>query len=403
MTVPVEPPSYDSVEPTELALIGPNVPPPSYEDVEPVERRGEDLVVVQVVTRSTMAQHLGFDIAAFDGNMFGQPESVLPTYHLPRESRVKGLLPMIGRDLDMSPKRSIRLHKFGRRQNGTMRVTCSLREVGLELETTTLGQLQTHAEGSSPPSTLRLYLEEENRSSYLGINEPFLVFVKEFSVATQSLHLHGHFVVGPSMKLYQLERMIRVKLGLPSGYPLSMYEEVKPGTIDQLPLKKSFKELGLGFGDIVCFQVEKPQQNGKLAWEPGWVDSLLAHYENMFQSIIVTFKPKVQLLGPPASPSSERLGEVEFDLPFKRDDPYETMVQAVARHLGVAPLVLRFTRAGSSGALDLVDRRANARVGELVRSVYNTGKQRDEFVLYYKVLDSSLSSGDGKKGKGKEV
>jgi ubiquitin carboxyl-terminal hydrolase 7 len=87
------------------------------------------------------------------------------------------------------------------------------------------------------------------------LDRNLVIFVKYFNIKTQELVYLGHeYVPEKSLRISDILPRAKVRAGLPKDTPVAIFEEIKPGMIEQLDPSKTFAQAELGDGDILVIE-----------------------------------------------------------------------------------------------------------------------------------------------------
>jgi len=97
-----------------------------------------------------------------------------------------------------------------------------------------------------------------------GVNEwpngkTAFIFLKHFDVETQQLHGQRTIYVNIENKAQCLIWIVAEMMGWRADVGIEFHEEVNPRMIDRLDLDKTFSQLEIQNGDIICFSRTIPQ------------------------------------------------------------------------------------------------------------------------------------------------
>lgn len=106
-------------------------------------------------------------------------------------------------------------------------------------------------------STIRTNLPELTKGGIEPVfatdNKSNLLFVKSYDPHTQKLLGFGHFAVNQLQQLSDISAIIEDSIS--SNEKLTFYEEVQPGTINEIYMKETIYDADIDTGDIVSFEV----------------------------------------------------------------------------------------------------------------------------------------------------
>ncbi|KAK2745093.1 Ubiquitin carboxyl-terminal hydrolase 7 [Myotisia sp. PD_48] len=201
-------------------------------------RGGDDFIEINIVFYDNFLSHEGFDL--LPPNFSGTPTR---TYSkLSKRSHFADFIKKVASDHNLKIG-DFRAWPMQRRQNKTTRPYLPIVKNPL-LADQLFGRRRR----------FQLWIEKGN---HIGGNwdDPaaILVFLKRYKALDQKLELFGHVYVQSHAKLKSLCSIIEAKLKR-QVLQLRFYEEIKPGMIIDMGLEKSFEELEIQNGDIICFQ-----------------------------------------------------------------------------------------------------------------------------------------------------
>ena len=239
-------------------------------------------VRAHILTDANMAEYGGFDLYNLDNRNLPQSEGLL-VLRARRDEPLRALRAQVATQLN-EPEERIRLWTFSYRRNKTVRLDEPVAVPDLDLPVSTfVARLSHHSHhfvlyaevladgptGAAPPETK-------------------LVFFKFYDPEHGVLKPVGKLYIRNSDRPNDLLPALREMIGLPSRStaPLIFYEEVKPTRVDAISPHKTFEELQIISGDIVCFQLAEPILDPKSATMPKAAD----YYRAIASCICVEFR-----------------------------------------------------------------------------------------------------------------
>ncbi|CAG8765128.1 19034_t:CDS:10, partial [Racocetra persica] len=226
-------------------------------------------------------------------------------------------------------------------------------------------------------------------------NSPILVFIKYFNPNfkyfnpdTQSLEGVCYLYVRKFDKIGDIIPILCEKKNFPSHTHLRIYEEIKPGMIENMKPEFTFQQSEIENGDIICFQKALTNQEVQVYTTAGHICDIPTFYKLLAMRIVVQFKPKYKY----------RKQEPEFELILNEKYTYEeieihrnvilTLIH-VAIFLNMDPLKLRFTTAHpTSGAYKATIKSTTTQT--LLEMLQATNLSSSKNFLYYETLDISI-------------
>ena len=361
-----------------------------------------------MVTVDNFKAHQGFDLTDWDPD---QATDATPKVHrVLRTSTVTEFAKTLAESLRLPPEH-VRLWLMVNRQNKTIRPDQPLPEPEMTMD-------EAYSKYGGRDKSFRLFLErasqvEEGKPVWPDVqpsntttNQPMLIFVKYFDAEAQTLKGAGHIYVKKQCKVAEVVPMIlqlmgwsygssALSNGLTNGTPspptLALYEEIKHSKIEPMKPKSTLHQAEIQDGDIVCFQkILSERQASGIAQAGGYTDAR-EFYDYLLNRKTVNFSPKF-----PTEIESE-----VFKLDLSRKMSYEQFSAKVGEYLKVDPTHLRFSTVNSATGKvkSSVRRNANQNLYQILSpqfGAYSNNNQRDD-VLYYEILDMSLSEMDTKK------
>lgn len=270
---------------------------------------------------------------------------------------------------------SIKLWVLVNRQNKTVRPDTAVPENDPNLTLETVRDRM-----ASRQHDLRFYLELQSPEvSVDKQNPPLMIFLKYFNVLNQSLTGLGRVYVQRNMKVGDLVPTINQLMNWAPTVQLRLFEEIKPGMIEQMKPKATFQQSEIQDGDVICFQTEISEKEAHDYEAQSLYSNPIQFYDFLQNQIKVLFKPRFD--------DVDYKGEYEVTLSKKMT--YDMMALKFGERLKHDPLKLRFTTAnGPNGTpKTILKRTANQTVNEIVSPSYIQGQAS---LLYYEILDVSI-------------
>ncbi|PWN43435.1 putative ubiquitin-specific processing protease 21 [Ceraceosorus guamensis] len=337
------------------------------------EREEQHLyLTVKLITEDTFKGHQGFDLATFEERNL--PATELASFRVLKTELFLNFKARLAQQYGMSEE-SIRLWVLVNRQNKTVRPDTPVPESDPNLTLETVRDRM-----ASRQNDLRLYLETISPDTNYGVPDPpLMIFLKYFDVTRQTLTGQGRVYVTKAMKVADLVPTINQMMRWPPTVQVRLYEEIKPGMIEQMKPKATFQQSEIQDGDIICFQSEMSEKDAHDIEAQSLYSNPIQFYDFLQNQIKVLFKPKAE--------DAEYRGE--FELTLSKKMTYDMMAAKFAERLKHDPLKLRFTTAnGPNGTPKTVLKRtANQTVNEIVSPSYIQGQAS---LLYYEKLNVSI-------------
>jgi len=338
------------------------------------EREEQHLyLTVKLITEDTFKGHQGFDLATFEERNL--PASELPSFRVLKSDLYLNFKARLAQQYNLSEDQ-MRLWVLVNRQNKTVRPDTVIPETDPNLTLETVRDRM-----ASRQNDLRLYLEV--LSPDVNYNDtaspPLMIFLKYFDVTRQTLTGQGRVYVQRSMKVSELVPTINQLMRWPPTVQVRLYEEIKPGMIEQMKPKATFQQSEIQDGDVICFQSEMSDKDAHDYEAQSLYSNPIQFYDFLQNQIKVLFKPR----------SDEYDYKGEFEITLSKKMTYDMMAAKFAERLKHDPLKLRFTTAnGPNGTPKTVLKRtANQTVNEIVSPSYIQGQAS---LLYYEKLDVSI-------------
>jgi ubiquitin carboxyl-terminal hydrolase 7 len=337
------------------------------------EREEQHLyLTVKLITEDTFKNHQGFDLATFEERNL--PTSELPSFRVLKSEPFLSFKSKLAQQFSLDES-AMRLWVLVNRQNKTVRPDTVVPETEANL---TLESVRDRM--ASRQNDLRLYLEMIPPEMPVDkAAPPLMIFLKYFDVSRQTLTGQGRVYVHRSMKVSDLVPTINQLMRWPPNVQLRLYEEIKPGMIEQMKMKATFQQSEIQDGDVICFQTEISEKDAHDYEAQSLYSNPIQFYDFLQNQIKVLFKPRFD--------DVEYKGEFEITLSKKMT--YDMMAAKFGERLKHDPLKLRFTTAnGPNGTPKTVLKRtANQTVNEIVSPSYIQGQAS---LLYYEILEVSI-------------
>jgi ubiquitin carboxyl-terminal hydrolase 7 len=337
------------------------------------EREEQHLyLTTKIITEETFKTHQGFDLATFEERNL--PASELPSFRVLKNEPYITFKQRLAQEYSL-PDNSFRLWVLVNRQNKTVRPDTVVPENDPSL---TLEAVRDRM--ASRQNDLRLFLEPLTPEVRLNDpSPPLMIFLKYFDASRQSLAGVGRVYVQRNQKVSDLIPTINELMRWPPSTSVRLYEEIKPGMIEQMKGKSTFAQSEIQDGDVICFQVEISDKDAQDFEMQSLYSNPIQFYDFLQNQIKVLFKPRFD----------DVEYKQEFELTLSKKMTYDTMAQRVSDRLKHPPLMFRFTTGnGPNGTPKTVLKRtANQTVSEIVSPSYLQGQAS---LLYYELLDISI-------------
>lgn len=244
-------------------------------------------------------------------------------------------------------------------------------------------------------SDLRLYLDYNPDPAKFNAlhadpnNQPIMIFLKWFDTSRQTLLGQGKVFVNPNSKVSDLYPIIQEKMNWSPSTPIRLYEEIKAGMIENMKVKKTFKENEIQDGDIITYQVDLSEKESADLDAQSLYASVPQIYDFLQNRVLVQFKPRMD--------DGTNKTPPEFDLVLSKKMTYDIMAHRVGEHLKHDPLKLRFTSSNpQTGApKSIIKRGLNQSVADITQTTYYS--PHPNVILYYELLDISIVELETKK------
>jgi len=343
------------------------------------EREEQHLyLTTKIVTEDLFRTHQGFDLATFDDRI-GCPTD-LPTFRVLKNEPFVSFKARLANHFEL-PEQLVRLWVLVNRQNKTVRPDAIVPEndPSLTLEVvrdrmaSRQNDLRFFMEVLDPNSLAMTHLDPATR------NDAIMIFLKYFDTSRQSLLGVSRMYVQRHMKVSDLVPTINELMRWPPATQVKMFEEIKPGMIEQLKFKATFAQSEIQDGDIICFQIELSEKDANDYEMQQLYSNPVQFYDFLQNQVRLLIKPR----------NEDAVGQPEVELTLNKKMTYDMLATKVAERLEQDPLMLRFTVAnGPNGTPKTVLKRsANQTINEIIQTSYLQGPAS---LLYYEILDVSI-------------
>ncbi|EPQ30594.1 uncharacterized protein PFL1_02118 [Pseudozyma flocculosa PF-1] len=365
------------------------------------EREEQHLyLTVKLITEDTFRGHQGFDLATFEERNL--PATELPTFRVLKNELYLNFKSKIAAQYNL-PEESIRMWVLVNRQNKTVRPDTVVPETDPNLTLETVRDRM-----ASRQHDLRLYLEilngdipaaagqaqaqaqaqQQQQQQIAGqpaggdaaaAAPPMMIFLKYFDTSRQTLLGVARVYVQRNMKVGDLVPTINELMRWPPTTQVKLFEEIKPGMIEQMKPKATFAQSEIQDGDVICFQIELSDKDAHDYESQSLYSNPIQFYDFLQNQVKVLFKPRYD----------DVEYRAEFELTLSKKMTYDMMAAKVGERLKHDPFKLRFTTAnGPNGSPKTVLKRtANQNVNEIISPSYIQGQAS---LLYYELLDVSI-------------
>ncbi|KAI8922962.1 hypothetical protein BC831DRAFT_473479 [Entophlyctis helioformis] len=341
---------------------------------------------VKLITDEVIRRHEGYDLCNLD-------DSRLPTASDPHLFRVlrshtfAQFKELVAEELRVSVSQ-IRLWNMIGRQNKTVRPDAP---VSAAEDATTMEDLRRkHIKANGD---LRLYVEVADKPIDVVNGEPvyflprdntvqqpfLLLFIKYYDPLQGKMEFVGTYTVRSHLaRISDIVPVLLEMKGLPPSTPIQIYEEIKPGMVEILPLQQTYVQAEIGDGDILCFQREILGDEITKLPDANLL-SAFGFYEYLSNRLTVTFKPKAK--------DAPHKGDIELVLSKKMG--YDMVISKLAAALDHDPLKIRLSMAASHSMVpkSVIRRSTATTLNEMLGgSFYNPGSS----IIFYEMLDVSI-------------
>ncbi|WFD43786.1 ubiquitinyl hydrolase 1 [Malassezia psittaci] len=343
------------------------------------EREEQHLyLTVRIVTEDIFRTHQGFDLATFDDRVAKPTE--LPTFRVLKSESFVHFKARLAQQFDL-PEQAIRVWVLVNRQNKTVRpdaiVPCN--DPSLTMET-------VRDRMASRQHDLRLFVEVMEPNSLATAhmdttspNNSIMIFLKYFDTSRQSLLGVSRMYVQRQMKVADLVPTINELMRWPPTTQVKLFEEIKPGMIEQLKPKATFVQSEIQDGDVICFQIELSEKDANDYEMQSLYSNPIQFYDFLQNQVRLLLKPRYE----------DAEYQTELELTLSKKMTYDMLAAKVGERLHHDPLKLRFTTAnGPNGTpRTVLKRTANPTINEIIQTSYLQGPAS---LLYYELLDESI-------------
>lgn len=343
------------------------------------EREEQHLyLTVRVVTEELFRAHQGFDLATFDDRIAKPTE--LPAFRVLKNEPFVHFKARLAQLFDL-PDAAVRLWVLVNRQNKTVRP-----DAVVPTNDPTLTMETVRDRMASRQHDLRLFLEVLEPNSLATVHldaaapgNAIMIFLKYFDTSRQTLLGVSRMYVQRQMKVGDLIPTINELMRWPPTTQVKLFEEIKPGMIEQLKPKATFVQSEIQDGDVVCFQIELSEKDASDYEAQSLYSNPVQFYDFLQNQVRLLLKPRFE--------DAPYTTEVELTLSKKMT--YDMLAAKVGERLHHDPLKLRFTTAnGPNGTpRTVLKRTANQTINEIIQTSYLQGPAS---LLYYELLDESI-------------
>ncbi|TDL15584.1 cysteine proteinase [Rickenella mellea] len=292
------------------------------------KKREHLFLTAKIVTDETFQHHQGFDLASFDEKY--QPPSELPTFSVLKQETYRVFKGRVASHFNYQDSQ-FRLWVVVNRQNKTVRPDTCIPENRVTL---TMDVIRNNM--AARQSDLRLYVDVISHPSKPDLAQgSIMIFLKHFDPSRQSLLGVGKTYVLQTSKVGDLAHCINVRMRWPTGTPLKLYEEVKPGEIELMKPKMTFAQSAIHDGDVICFQGEMSEKETHDLGAQGLFLDPIQFYDFLQNRVLILFRPK--------NDEPDKNVYPEFELTLSKKMNYDHMAARVANYLKHDPIKLRFT------------------------------------------------------------
>lgn len=343
------------------------------------EREEQHLyLTTKIVTEEHFCAHQGFDLATFDDRVARPTE--LPTFRVLKSEPYVSFKARLAQHFRL-PDQAIRLWVLVNRQNKTVRPDAVVPENDPTLTLETVRDRM-----ASRQHDLRLFLEVLTPNSLAMTHfdaaapgSAIMIFLKYFDTSRQTLLGVSRMYVQRQMRVADLVPTINELMRWPPTTQVKLFEEIKPGMIEQLKPKATFLQSEIQDGDVVCFQIELSEKDASDYEMQSLYSNPVQFYDFLQNQVRLLLKPRFE----------DAPYKTEFEITLSKKMTYDMLAAKVGERLQQDPLKLRFTAAnGTNGTPKTVLKRAaNQTVNEIIQTSYLQGSAS---LLYYELLDVSI-------------
>jgi ubiquitin carboxyl-terminal hydrolase 7 len=339
------------------------------------EREEQHLfLTAKVITDETFSHHEGFDMATFDEKNW--PPSDLPSFRVLKQETYATFKTRVAQHFN-HPESHIRLWVLVNRQNKTVRPDTHIPE---NEPTLTVEVIRNNM--AARQNDLRLYLDiipDPNKPDPPAGS--IMIFLKYFDSSKQSLLGVGKTYMPRNAKVGDLGPVINEKMRWTPGTPVKLYEEIKPGMIEQMKSKITLAQSEIQDGDIICFQVDLPDKEIHDMDGQGLYSNPIQFYDFLQNRVMIIFRPKFE------EPDHDH---PEFNLVLSKKQNYDTMSSKAGEYLRHDPIKLRFTTThatNNNSPKSVLKRSLNQSIAEIMAPSYINPTTT---VILYEKLDVSI-------------
>jgi len=343
------------------------------------EREEQHLyLTTKIITEDIFRMHQGFDLVSFDDRM-GRPTD-LPTFRVLKNEPFVSFKARLASHFEV-PDQLMRLWVLVNRQNKTVRPDALVPENDPSL---TLEMVRDRM--ASRQNDLRFFMEliDPNSLAMVHLNpnvrgDAIMIFLKYFDTSRQTLLGVSRMYVQRHMKVGDLVPTINELMRWPPSTQVKLFEEIKPGMIEQLKFKATFVQSELQDGDIICFQIELSEKDANDYEMQQLYSNPVQFYDFLQNQVRLLIKPRYE----------DAPCQTEIELTLNKKMTYDMLAAKVGERLEKDPLMLRFTVAnGINGTPKTVLKRAaNQTINEIIQTSYLQGSAS---LLYYEILNVSI-------------
>ncbi|WFD31159.1 ubiquitinyl hydrolase 1 [Malassezia sp. CBS 17886] len=343
------------------------------------EREEQHLyLTVKIITEDIFRAHQGFDLVTFDDRIAKPTE--LPSFRVLKNESFVNFKARLAQHFDI-PEQFMRLWVMVNRQNKTVRPDTVIPETDPNLTLETVRDRM-----ASRQHDLRLFLEVLTPKSLATAHfdpavpgSSIMIFLKYFDTSRQSLLGVTRMYVQRHMKVGDLVPTINELMRWPPTTQVKLFEEIKPGMVEQLKPKATFVQSEIQDGDVLCFQIELSEKDASDYEMQSLYSNPVQFYDFLQNQVRILLRPRFD----------DAAYKTEFELTVSKKMVYDMLAAKVGERLKHDPLKLRFTAAnGANGTPKTVLKRAaNQTVNEVIQTSYLQGPAS---LLYYELLDVSI-------------
>jgi len=347
---------------------------------------------VQAATIANFKAHHSFDIVTF------KPEST-PTDATPKVFRIlrstvlSDFLKTAAEELHLDPE-AVRIWAMVNRQNGTVRPDQPIMYTDMTVE-------EASQKYGTKSAAFRIFLETSDEQDADGkpiwgdsavdthanpSNRPILLFLKYFDIDAQVIHGVASFYAAPQDKVQEIAPTVLKLMNWTAGQNYKMSEEIKNNMIEPMKPKQTLAQSEIQDGDIITVQKVLSEKDQQALQAKGLYTDARDFYDYLLHKINVKFFSKL-------APDDD---SKTFELTLTKRMNYQQLAQRVGEHIGADPTHIRFSpvNATTGRAKNPIRHTTNHNLGTLLSpgySAYGTGIAQRNDVLYYEVLEVSMS------------